>query len=439
MIPGGLSVWLAGVLVLVAILTHRRWQPEATARFGLTPQTLRWYLLGFPVTVIRMRWWWKQTCLLADLSISPRGTRGLVGGLVVRGSALRQVAPRLGIPWPTRDGLVVTVKLHAGQTPRPFLAASEAFEHAWRVWRVRGESRARGEVVIIVTAVDPLARVVTGEAGPEAARLLAPVIGRAESGPWVADLRAVPHWLVVGGTQSGKSNWISALLTGLAHQPVGLLGIDLKGGLELGQWSNRLTALAETRAEARAVLEVLVGELGRRMRMCRAAGVRAVWELMESEPRPEPVVVVIDELAELTLTDGSKEARDDAAACSAALLRLVQLGAALDLHVVVAAQRAGSDLGPLVTSIRAQLPGRVVHRVSDAASAEMALGDLVPDAVMAALSISATEKGVAITLDGGRWQRARATHISTEAALRTAADTADLRPALSGLTLGTAP
>ena len=55
------------------------------------------------------------------------------------------------------------------------------------------------------------------------------------------DLRLVPHWLITGATRSGKSTLLARLITQLAPQPVALVGIDCKGGMELGLFDRRLT------------------------------------------------------------------------------------------------------------------------------------------------------------------------------------------------------
>src|SRR5262249_17276010 len=90
-------------------------------------------------------------------------------------------------------------------------------------------------------------------------------------------------------------------------------------------------------------------------------------------------------------------------------------------------------LGSGVTALRAQLSGRVVHRVNDPATAEMALGDLAPDAVAVAQSITEHEQGVAVTTIGGGWVRARSTLVTTEEARPTAALHAGLVPVLACL------
>ncbi|WP_432096308.1 FtsK/SpoIIIE domain-containing protein [Streptomyces sp. bgisy100] len=425
-----LVVWIITALLILGVLTQRWWEPRlADKRFDLRAFPWRWYFAGFPAVAIRMRWRWKQVCLINDLSISRQPRRTVVGDMVVKGDALRQVMPRIGLPHVTPTGLVVRIRLNQGQTPAPFLAAAEALEHAWEVHRVRVTSPRRREVLVTVTARDPLAEEPMSEVAHRPKVLLARVGRIEDGGAWVLDFKKVPHWLVVGATRSGKSTLLAALVRELAPQPVALVGIDCKGGMELGLFGRRLSALASTRKEAGALLVALVDEISKRMAQCRSAQVRSVWELPDAE-RPVPVVVLVDELAELYLTDGSRESRDEAARCSTHLLRLAQIGAALGLHLVVSGQRVGSDLGPGVTALRAQLGGRIAHRVNDPTTAEMALGDLSPEAVDVAQLITEEEQGVAVTTIGGRWMRARSVLTTTEEARQTAAESAHLAPEL---------
>ncbi|MEU0818499.1 FtsK/SpoIIIE domain-containing protein [Streptomyces mirabilis] len=390
-----------------------------------------WYLAGYPATACRVVFTWRKVAMLNDLSVSRRPPRGLLGDLVVKGDPLRPVTPRLSFPRANRLGLTATVRLHAGQTPATYMKAADALVHAWKVHAVRVTSPERGLVLLTATASDPLAR--PGLASAPAA-LLSALIGVLESGgAWVMDLRLVPHWLIAGATRSGKSTLLARLITQLAPQPVALVGIDCKGGMELGLFSDRLSALTTCRREAVAVLAALVDDMQDRMRACRTAGVRSIWELPD-KLRPIPVVVIVDEIAELYLSDGRRESKAEAEQCSTLLLRLAQLGAALGMHLVVAGQRVGSDLGPGVTALRAQLGGRICHRVNDPGTAEMTLGDLNKDAVVVAQSITPDEKGVAVcTGPEGGWSRARSHLTSTEEASATARKHAVLTPELPAI------
>ncbi|WP_328464000.1 FtsK/SpoIIIE domain-containing protein [Streptomyces sp. NBC_00448] len=394
---------------------------------------MRWYVLGFPVMVVRMAATWRRLCIESGLAVTRRSKNVVLGGdLLVSGSELRPVVPRLGVPQPTPTGLRVRIRMQPGQTPAAFLAAADAMTHAWQAHAVRIVSPGRGWVLATATASDPL---IGGGLGvvPRPARLLSAMVGRTEDGAlWVLDFRVVPHWLVVGATRSGKSTLIASLVFALAPQPVALVGIDCKGGMELSLFEPRLSALARDRGEAAALLGAVLAETEARMATCREVGARSIWDLPEML-RPVPLVVLVDEVAELYLSDGSREGKQLSGACSTALLRIGQLGAALGVHLVVAGQRVGSELGPGVTALRAQLGGRICHRVNDEQTALMVLGDLSPEAVAVAQTISEDERGVAVTTVGGSWVRARSTHTTAEQARQTAVQFAKNTPELPGL------
>ncbi|MGH3626368.1 MAG: FtsK/SpoIIIE domain-containing protein [Sciscionella sp.] len=408
-----------------------------------------WVLAGFPVCWVRMARTWRALCVECGLTTSKRPGRAIVGDLVVRGEAVRPVVPRLWVGLPRWFGVVARVRLLPGQTPEVYAAAAEAMAHAWRVHGVRVSSPRRGLVVLTVTVNDPLSRVITradpdrapDERGrgagllervrPSGGLSLALTVGvRADGRAWVLDLRRVPHWLITGATRSGKSTLIHAAVVRLAPLPVALVGIDLKGGMELALYGPRLSGLATTRDEAAGLLGALVDLVLGRMEACRLAGVRSVWDLAAPPPA---VVVIVDEVAELYLI-GEKAERDARDRSASALLRLAQLGAALGVHLLIGGQRVGSDLGPGLTALRAQLGGRVCHHVSDPETAVMTLGDVFPDAVDAAQLITPDQVGCAVTTDGaGSWLRARSTYTTPDEAAALARRFAHLAPALPGI------
>jgi S-DNA-T family DNA segregation ATPase FtsK/SpoIIIE len=323
------------------------------------------------------------------------------------------------------------VRLLPGQVPEDFVKAAPAMAENWQVHGVRVTSWKPGVVRIGASVRDPLAAPRVPKQR-EPGRLLRVVVGALETGAaWVIDLRRVPHWLIVGATRSGKSTLINALVAGLAPQPVALVGIDCKGGMELSLYEPRLSALATNRAQAVKLLAALVDLTLDRMTVCRAARVRNIWGLPETA-RPVPVVVIVDEIAELFLV-ASRGEKDEAHAAGTALIRLAQLGAALGVFLIVAGQRVGSDMGPGVTALRAQLAGRVCHRVADPGTAEMALGDLNPDALKAAQAITPEQAGTAVLASGDGWERARSHLITETDAESIAAQYAHLTPELPEL------
>jgi hypothetical protein len=409
------SFWLVAVFPLLAVRVYLTWPHVASGcRLSSRRRRWRWTLDAVPVAGSLAR----RSAVLAE----PRRR--------VRRVEVER-APRLGLLRPAGFGWRVHVRLRDGQVPADYAASAERLAHAWRVHAVRVAASRPGRVTLAAMARDPLATVAVA---PETGELLTVRPGMLENGqPWVIDFRVVPHWLNAGATQSGKSNLANAIIKGLAPQPVALVGFDLKGGVEFTPYAPRLSALATTRAECLTLLDDVAGILEERMRLCRERGARDIWRLPEQE-RPVPVVVLVDEVAELFLTAGKSE-KEDVARTATALLRAAQLGRAFGVYLVVCGQRIGSDLGPGVTALRAQLSGRVCHRVNDPETANMTLGDMDPAALDAARQIAAETPGVAVVAgQDGSWHRARSVLVSEQDAEDAARAWAHLAPSWADLT-----
>jgi S-DNA-T family DNA segregation ATPase FtsK/SpoIIIE len=115
-------------------------------------------------------------------------------------------------------------------------------------------------------------------------------------------------------------------------------------------------------------------------------------------------------------------------------VRLAQLGRAAGIYLEICGQRFGSELGKGITMLRAQLTGRTAHRVNDESSANMAFGDIAPDAVLAAIQIPTDTPGIAVTGDSsGGWARIRAPHTSLRQAVNLCNRYADRTPDLPAL------
>ena len=224
-----------------------------------------------------------------------------------------------------------------------------------------------------------------------------PVALREDGAVHYRDYRSVPHGLTLGATESGKSVYQRNLVAGLAAQDVALVGIDCKQGVELFPLARRFSALADNPDTAartpRRSRHAHGGRLPTDPR--RAAHHASTCRTRRSPPtsgtcptdlRPVPVVVLVDEVAELALfaTKDEEKRRDR---IITALVRLAQLGRAAGIYLEICGQRFGSELGKGITMLRAQLTGRTAHRVNDESSANMAFGDIAPDAVLAAIQI----------------------------------------------------
>ncbi|MDT0571868.1 FtsK/SpoIIIE domain-containing protein [Streptomyces sp. DSM 3412] len=400
-----------------------------------------WSTVGLPVSVARLLASYSSTMDACGLTVPPSRWRALAVKATTR-REIRPVPPRRGMIRPTSTGLRLRLRLAPGQEPADVAASAERLRHAWGVHAVYVRDVKPGVVELRLVGFDVLRKVQmprrTGS-GP----LRVPVALREDATAFVRDYRAVPHQLVLGATLSGKSMFLRNLLTGLAAQPVVLVGIDCKRGVELAPFAARLSALATDPVQAAELLPVLVKEMEDRYDLIKARqgigpGTRDelitsdIWGLPDDE-RPAPVVLFIDEVAELFLvaTRKEEERRDEMVT---QLIRLAQLGRAAGIYLEVCGQRFGAELGKGATMLRAQLTGRVCHRVNDEASAKMALGDIAPEAVYAACGIAPELPGLAVVGDtSGGWSRIRTPHLSLAEAAAICRETAHLAPDVPAL------
>ncbi|MET7313711.1 FtsK/SpoIIIE domain-containing protein, partial [Streptomyces sp. NPDC005571] len=299
-----------------------------------------------------------------------------------------------------------------------------------------------GVVELRMTGYDVLRRVQM-PAKVDRTPMRVPVALREDGSVHYRDYREMPHGLTVGATKSGKSVYQRNLVAELASQDVALVGIDCKQGVELFPLARRFSALADNPESAAALLDALVSRMEGVYQLIRAeqritadvpdAEIAAdIWDLPE-DLRPTPIVLLVDEVAELALfaTKEDERRRDR---IITALARLAQLGRAAGIYMEICGQRFGSELGRGITMLRAQLTGRTAHRVNDESSANMAFGDIAPDAVLAAIQIPTSMPGLAVTGDSSAgWARIRTPHITLRQAVNTCNRHADRTPDLPEL------
>ncbi|MFE4549405.1 FtsK/SpoIIIE domain-containing protein [Streptomyces sp. NPDC056785] len=386
-----------------------------------------WSLVGLPATWGRFTLTYRSTMDVCGLTVQPSGLRAFMTRNVAR-REVRPVPPKVRRVRPTSAGLRITLRLPAGLEPADLAASSERLRHAWGVRSVSVVETKPGFVELRMTGYDVLKRVrLPRRAVP--ADMVVPVALREDGTVFERDYRKVPMALTLGATLSGKSMFQRNLVTGLARLPIGLVGIDCKRGVEQGRYAPRLSALATTPETAGLLLDVLVAEMEQRFDLLAGHAVSELWDLPE-KVRPVPLVVLIDEIAELFLVASKKEepARDRAVM---QLVRLGQMARAVGIYLEVCGQRFGSDLGKGATALRAQLTGRVVHRVNDKQTAEMGLGDIAPDAVVAVTGIAPDRPGVAVAGDtSGGWSRIRTPEITPDEAAAVCREFAHLTPDL---------
>ncbi|QGV80840.1 FtsK/SpoIIIE domain-containing protein [Streptomyces ficellus] len=390
-----------------------------------------WSLAGLHVTKVRFAVTYRSTMDVCGLTVQPSRLRAFMVRTVARRSDVPPVPPKIRRVRGSATGLRVTLRLPAGLEPADVMAASERLRHAWGVHSVNVVETKPGFVELRMTGYDVLRRVKMPRRRPSGP-MTVPVALREDGTAYVRDYLKVPHALTLGANQSGKSMYLRNLIAGLARLDVALVGIDCKRGVEQRGYAPRLSALAVTPQEASEVLDALVGEMEDRFDQLSEHGAADIWALPE-KVRPLPVVVLVDEVAELFLVAGKKdEERRDRMVMQ--MIRLGQMARAAGIFLEVCGQRFGSELGKGATTLRAQLTGRVVHRVNDKQTADMGLGDIAPDAVVAVTTIPPDRPGVAVAGDSsGGWSRIRTPELSAAEAAAICAQFARRTPHLPRL------
>ncbi|WP_328732206.1 FtsK/SpoIIIE domain-containing protein [Streptomyces caniferus] len=419
------------LLLVVATALVLRWRRPA------------WYWMTFGVVLAVLRVLVRYASVMdaCGLTVPPPRWRLALAHMADR-PAPESRASRILRLRPTRTGLVLRLKLRPGQDVFDVSSATDRLRHSFGMYGVTAREIRSGVVELRMTGYDVLRRVQM-PAKIDRAPMRVPVALREDGSVHYRDYRTVPHGLTLGATESGKSVYQRNLVAGLAAQDVALVGIDCKQGVELFPLARRFSALADNQDTALELLEALVSHMESVYQLVREeqrisvnipdAEIAAdIWDLAD-DLRPTPVVVLVDEVAELALF-ASKEEERRRDRIITALVRLAQLGRAAGIYLEICGQRFGSELGKGITMLRAQLTGRTAHRVNDEASANMAFGDISPDAVLAAIQIPADVPGIAIVGDStGGWSRIRAPHTSLREAVNLCNKYADRTPDLPAL------
>ncbi len=212
---------------------------------------------------------------------------------------------------------------------------------------------------------------------------LALPLGRDVSGkPIVADLVDMPHLLIAGATNSGKSVCTNIFLNALLFQnspaELKLILVDPKQ-VELRDYNDiphLLTPVITDPDKAANALKWAVSEMNRRYGTLSEAGCRNIDEYNADDTRERKmpkIVILIDELADLMMSNGKE--------IEAHICRLAQMARAVGMHLIIATQRPSVDI--ITGLIKANIPSRIAFSVSssvdsrtilDATGAEDLLG-----------------------------------------------------------------
>ncbi|MBD3177050.1 MAG: cell division protein FtsK, partial [Armatimonadia bacterium] len=197
----------------------------------------------------------------------------------------------------------------------------------------------------------------------------------------VGDLTKMPHLLVAGATNSGKSVCLNTLILSIVFRAspdeVKFLMIDPKR-VELSLYDDiphLIAPVVHDAKEAAGLLRHAIVEMEERYRTLAGLGVRNIAEYMELaqerddlEPMPY-LVIVIDELADLMM--------QAAAEFEHSICRIAQLARAVGIHLVVATQRPSVNV--VTGTIKANIPSRIAFAVSSQTDSRVILDQVGAD------------------------------------------------------------
>lgn len=261
-----------------------------------------------------------------------------------------------------------------------FEKAKPSIETSLQIWIDELKSnRERGTIDLLYSHY-PMKRLVELETNKAFPRYQF-VVGETRSKQLCMSLREVPHLLVGGLTNKGKSTFLRQFITTLYlnNPTIEFSLIDLKRGLEfqLFEGLKRIQVYMTTRAAIQA-LRLADANLEKRMGLLRANRCENLDEFLKLPedkraypadwPKGKPLsrhVIVIDEAAELFLAGSSISAKDAQAARRLASTIAAQ-GRAAGVHLVVATQRPDRNAVDPLT--KTHLQGRLCFQMADNAS-----------------------------------------------------------------------
>ncbi len=206
-------------------------------------------------------------------------------------------------------------------------------------------------------------------------------LGKDVSGAaWLYDLSKMPHLLVAGATNSGKSVCLNAIIVSLLYQnnpdSLRFIMVDPKR-VELPTYNGIPHLLTPVVTDVNKTINALkwcLNEMDRRYDILNKAGKKNIQSYNAINRDKLPFIVfIIDELADFMMTAGKD--------MEAAIIRLAQMSRAIGIHLILATQRPSVDV--ITGLIKANIPSRIAFSVAslvdsktilDSSGAEKLLG-----------------------------------------------------------------
>ncbi|MFA6791635.1 MAG: DNA translocase FtsK [Candidatus Izemoplasmatales bacterium] len=223
-----------------------------------------------------------------------------------------------------------------------------------------------------------------------------------DANPVYTSVEAMPHGLVAGSTQSGKSVCIAAIIASLLFKnkpdQVKLMLVDPKK-VDLQQFADLPHLVTPIIDEPKMAIEALkwaVIEMERRyeiLKKFRAVNVRDYYKRRIDDPEFEAmprIVIIVEEASDLLISGGSEVEEQ--------ILKLTQKSRAVGIHLLLATQRPSADI--IKGSIKANIPTRFAFRVPSSTDSSVVLDTTGAEKLLGRGDMLLSENGLIRRLQG---------------------------------------
>jgi S-DNA-T family DNA segregation ATPase FtsK/SpoIIIE len=187
-------------------------------------------------------------------------------------------------------------------------------------------------------------------------------LGKDVSGTsWIYDITKMPHLLVAGATNSGKSVCLNTIIISLLYQnnpeDLRFIMVDPKR-VELPAYNGIPHLLVPVITDVSKTINALkwcLNEMNNRYDILNKSGKKNIQSYnADGKDKLPYIVFVIDELADFMMTAGKE--------MEAAIIRLAQMSRAVGIHLILATQRPSVDV--ITGLIKANIPARIAFSVT---------------------------------------------------------------------------
>lgn len=178
---------------------------------------------------------------------------------------------------------------------------------------------------------------------------------------WLYDITRMPHLLVAGATNSGKSVCLNTIILSLLYQnnpeDLRFIMVDPKR-VELPAYNGIPHLLVPVITEVSKTINALkwcLNEMNSRYDLLNKSGKKNIQSYnADGKDKLPYIIFVIDELADFMMTAGKE--------MEAAIIRLAQMSRAVGIHLILATQRPSVDV--ITGLIKANIPARIAFSVT---------------------------------------------------------------------------